>query len=188
METQVTKSEAANKAPSQYSVLKKRSAEIARTVKDIGVEIHKHLCSIMEHTIEHRDVSLFTHFVNLLEMKDGDGNSHSIIRVNAIKSWVAQFGPARYGRTKDGKPGFKLKADMLDAILETDEKRKEHVRTARATPYNKFEPEKELPSFDFDRALKALVERAEKAMKNKKDFRKVTINQEHLDSAKALLN
>lgn len=135
------------------AVLKNRSIEIAKSAKSLGVEIHKHNMSIARHIAETRDVTLASHFVKLL-MNSKDGESRSIVRADAVKNWFEAFGFCTWGKTKDGKEGFKLHKTALDQI-EAD-----HFKVASANPWNVYTKAKPFQIFDLEAAIKSLVKRA----------------------------
>jgi hypothetical protein len=134
------------------------SIALAKSAKTLGVEIHKHNVVMMKHVAEHRDVSVMTHFLGLLMMKNPDGVSHSVVRAEAVKNWFETFGFAKYGKDKDGRTGFKLNKSMLDTMTADD--LKAHFKMAAATPWNKLTPEKPFQIFDFDKALASLIKKA----------------------------
>ena len=168
--------------------LKSRSLEISKAAKAVGKDIHKHLVNLMVHAFENKDVSTFTHFRSLLEMKNKDGESHSIVRVKAVADWINVFGIAVYGKTKDGKDGYTLNAKMHAALAADKNEWKEHLKQAKATPWNKLSPEKPYSVFDLDKALAALVKRAEeKADETGPNGEKNKVDTARLDALKALL-
>lgn len=166
--------------------IKARSIEINKSVKAIGTDIHNHLLSIMKHIAEHRDTTLATHFLNLMVNNDKAGDSRSIVRADAVKNWFEAFAFVTWAKAKDGKAAFKLNKTALDS-LDTAEAMKEHVGMAKANPWNVYTKAKPLASFDLVAAIKAAVERAEKAQKNPEDFKSVKIDADKLATLKSLI-
>lgn len=162
--------------------IRNASIELAKSAKSLGVEIHKHNVVLMKHVVEHRDVSVLTHFINLLMMNDKDGNSNSVIRAVAVKNWMEVFAFGKW-TSKDGKGSFKLNKTMLDAM--SPDELKAHVRVAAATPWNKLTKEKPFPIFDFDAALASLIKRAnEKRLEVGDNGERHKVDEDHLSKAK----
>lgn len=136
--------------------IKAKSTELAKSAKNIGVEIHKHLLTIAKHTADTRSTATAEHFIKLLW--NGNAKSKSaIVRTDAVKNWLEAFGFCRWGKKKDGIDGFKLNTAALDSLAGDT---KEHFKNAASNPWFKFTPEKPYQTFDLDAALKALIKRA----------------------------
>lgn len=139
----------------EASELKARSIEINKSAKTLGKEVHTHLMHIAKHIAMSRDTTLATHFVTLLMNKDAEGESRSIVRADAVKNWLEAFAFCVWGKQKDGKEGFKLRSEALANIEDT------HFATAAANPWNEYTKAKPFAIFDLDKAIEALIKRAE---------------------------
>lgn len=137
--------------------IRAKSIEIAATAKDIGKVIHTHCMNIARFIASpeaNGDVTTATHFLTLLMNKDKEGEKRSIVRADAVKNWLEAFAFVTWGKTKDGKEGFKLSRDRLNAA-EPD-----HFKVAGGNPWNVYTKEKPFSIFDLDKAIAALVKRA----------------------------
>lgn len=174
--------------------LNKRSDVLVSRMNTLGDDIHTHLNNMLHHVLSQneagdycKDVSAFTYFVIRSEMQQGD-DKQSVVRVKAIKDWIATFGLASFGKTKDGKSGYTLDRKMFAAVTATTDEKAAHIKLAAETVWHKFSPEKDAPSFDFEKALAQLVKRAEKADANREEYKSVSINVEKLAKVAALLS
>ena len=131
------------------------SVEIVKSAKDLGKLIHSHNIEIVKHIFSegNGDFTEATFFVTKLRNSD-----KSIVRAAAVKAWFEAFAGCTWGKTKDGKEGFK-KARGMFAAIEAD--LPANMRAARANPWNVYTKAKAFSFFDLDAAIAALVKRAE---------------------------
>lgn len=165
--------------------LKARSIELATSARQLGKDIHTHLMAIARHIASpeaNGDVSLATHFVTLLMMKDKEGESRAVVRADAVKNWLEAFAFCQWGKTKDGKEGFKLSRTRLDEITA------DHFKVAASNPWNVYTKAKPFQIFDLDAAMKALLKRAkEKAEEQTPEGVKHKIDVDHLAKLEAMI-
>ncbi len=153
--------------------LNKRSTEIAKSARTIGADVHKHNVLLVKHIlrlnadgIANGDVTVAERFVNALTMTDKEsGKGISIIRVDAVKRWLSDFGFVNF--TKEGaklsSKSEAFKAAKADGF-------KAHIKRAELTAWNKYtvEPGELNAAFLIDKealaSIKSLIEKREKAM------------------------
>lgn len=169
--------------------IRARSIEINKAARTLGKDIQSHIVTIARHILSEEsngDTSLATHFVTLLNEKR-EGQSNSIVRSTAVKNWFETFAACTWGKTKDGKEGFKLNKKMRDHLLANSSDMKEHMTSAIRTKWNELTPEKPFQVFDLDAAIAALVKRAEeKAQEETPEGKHHKISAEKLELLKSL--
>lgn len=143
----------------KLSVIEARSVELSNSVKAIGVEIHNHLCDIMKDIAKNRNTGVAAHFLSLLVANDKEGNSRSVVRADAVKAWLEAFAFCRFG-SKDGKLTDKLNGAALESVLDV-KAMADHVKTAKANPWNVFTKAKPFVNFDLLAIIKGAVDRAD---------------------------
>lgn len=159
-----------------------KSAELSKSAKELGKEIHSHLITIAKHVAEHKDTSVATVFLNLMHNQE-----KAIVRSDAIKNWLEAFAFVTWGKQKDGKEGFKLNKSAYESVTASKEETTKHFKLANANPWNKYTKAKALTSFDLEAAIKAVLKRAENAHDNPAEFKEVKIDEEKLNALKALV-
>jgi hypothetical protein len=155
-----------NMKMADIKVLKARSAELAKSVRSIGKEIHTHLCDIMKHIASKEangDVTPATHFLTLLMMNDKEGESRAIVRADAVKNWLEAYAFVTWSKDKAGKAAFKLNRKALDSVVSDNDAFRTHCKEAASNPWNVYTKAKAFTFFDLDAAIAALVKRAENA-------------------------
>lgn len=169
--------------------IRARSVEIVKSAKDIGKAIHTHCLAIVEHSFDpergNGDFSEATFLVAKLH-----ADKKSVVRADAIKAWFEAFGGMKWGKHKDGKEGFTKAKGMFAAITATPESLKENFAAAKANPWNVYTKAKDFTFFDLDKAIAALIKRAENLEEVPEALAKEgkghKINPEHLAALKAL--
>jgi hypothetical protein len=127
--------------------LNARTNQLATTSAKLMADIHSHMVDIVEHVREHGDVTAATNLLNAI--KNG-------VRRDAMANWFKAHGAMTGSQDDDGV--FTMKRDKsvkLDAI-DIDAARNE-------TPWD-LTPEKKWTAFDLNKAIAALVKRAEEKM------------------------
>lgn len=165
----------------EAKTIRENSVEIAKTVRGIGVAIHRQCMVIAKHIGETEDVTIAWHFVSLLQNKD-----NAIVRADAVKNWFEAFGFCRFGKTKDGKDGFKLNRSAFDSVMQDNDERSKHFKTAMSNPWNKFTKAKALQSFDLETIIKSAIERADKAKSEPSAFKSVKIDDDKLSKLREM--
>jgi hypothetical protein len=155
--------------------IRARSIEIHKSTRDIAKQVHEHLLTIMGHIVAHKDTTVATHFYMLLaEVSKSDGKSYSVIRASAVKEWLETYAFCRFGKQKNGQPGFLLANKAYDAFFGDDGKLiiaeyAKHVASAKGNPWHKIKADETFKPFDLMVQLASLVKRAEtKAKEDRK--------------------
>lgn len=127
------------------------AAEITKAIASIqkrGVslqnDIHRAALSCLVHTEKHGDITLANRLIDALP---------GMARKNALADWFVAFG--KFLPAEDDKNGMLVfGADKVSMISE-----------ATATPFWEFKPEPKWVPFDFDKAVTAILKKAEAARK-----------------------
>lgn len=135
--------------------LRARSIVLLKTTSKLGADIHAHLMDHVAFIRQTRNVTPLHDFIQSLAMLDGEGNSRSIVRASAVKTWAEAF--AFYRTDKDGNP--KLASKAMDAL--DDAAFGKHIAKAATNPWHKFSKDKAWKEFDLVAMIKSLVGRAE---------------------------
>lgn len=128
---------------------------LARSAKDWGVQMHKHLIALTSYVETSKDVSVFDVLIReLSNISTKTKESHSIVRVDAIKTWIEAFGFARIKTDeKTGKKRYALATKAYESA--SADNFKAHNAKARVTTWNKYTPApKDLDSaFEIDKVI-----------------------------------
>lgn len=146
-------------------VLAVQSKVIVGMEKDLGKAVQTHMENIMMHVIMYRDARPALQFLQPLARADKHGKRSSILRTNAIQSWLQTYAFARISEDKvTHKLSVKTATKSLDK-LNTPELINQHVKNAKGMVWNKVVTEPNYPSFDLFARVEALVKLAqEKAL------------------------
>lgn len=169
-----TKSQRKENTMSNAKELNAASIQIAKSATELGKTIHLHCLALMNHVIEHRDVSVCDVFFKAVAKVDKEGRKVSVVRSEAIKKWLQKFAFVSFKADKASelaKPAYKVgQSDNF----------KTHKAEAKVQPWNKFtvEPGEVKTSFDIDaeidRMIEALMNRIDDAQKGEGRFGRQT--------------
>lgn len=135
----MTKTAANYAAPANLTQIDTNIKWIGRTGKKLDAIIHATACAIIVHAQQHGDCSRAK---TLLDAMPKSG------RAKALLAWFETMSPIRFNG--DGEVG----------LLADKEKRVWMVDEAKATPFWELNPEKDVVVFDLDKALAALLKKA----------------------------
>lgn len=137
------------------------AAEITKAIASIqkrGVtlqnDIHKTALSCLKHVEMHGDITLAN---RLLDAMPGMG------RKNALADWFVAFG--KFTASEDEKNGLLAYSSDKETMLSE----------ATATPFWEFKPEPKWVPFDFDKAVTAVLKKAETARKKGQELDEVRL-------------
>jgi hypothetical protein len=146
--------------------LNANSSIIAKSAKSLGSDIHKHNVALMEYILRILpdgnycgDVTVAARFVSALENVGKDEKKHSIVRADAIKTWLSDFAFVNF--TKDGPKLSSKSAAFKTAAADGF---KAHMNKARLTAWNKYtvEPGDVTAAFVVDKNIISLIDGLEK--------------------------
>ncbi|QWY83396.1 hypothetical protein [Rhizobium phage RHph_X3_9] len=104
-------------------------------------DVHIAACSILQHVEENRDMRVVQKFIGMLV-----NSMPEAYRVNALRDWLAEFGPIAWDNNKP--------------VYVAD--KKTELTAAMATPFWKLSPEKPYQPVDFDKSIDALIQKLRK--------------------------
>jgi len=156
----------------KFAALLETSNAHHKVAKIFGNDIHKHLVAIVKyiHSSEASgDVTLATHYYQGFRNVDKEtGANRSVIRAEAIKAWLSDFGGLTFGKFKTAKggevEGFRRSAERFDPITAD---MANHTKVMMATKWMDYKQEKPENVFDLDKAIAALIKRAEEKVGGK---------------------
>ena len=143
------------------TAINKAIDSIAKRGKTLDTDLHNAALSCLEHAIKHGDITLAERLVGAMPQQ---------ARKNAMRDWFINYGPFAYN-AKNKKFTFKAKEGEVYNVAE-----------AAQTPFWEFKPEPEYVPFNVDKAILALVTKAENAVKE----HGVVIDENKLRALKAL--
>lgn len=128
------------------AALQKNIASIAKRAATLDKEIHLCAVSVIAHTAKHNDPDTSTRLVEALG---------KTMRKQALIAWMLNYGA--FKQDDDGKLVYDVK--RRDAVLDDA-----NIAAAEAEPFWEFMPEKPYVQFDLNKAITALLKKAEHAL------------------------